>query len=144
MTRLSQYTLVISAASCVFITLGLNHTQGLFLLPMSEKLNTGRELFSLAGGLGVLFSGLFAPIFGGFADKFGAGKALTILSLLQLISWVWLGNIETNFDLLGARILLGIGASAILGIALSVTGKFVSRHYNGLRILGTICCCANY
>ena len=137
MTRLSQYTLVISAASCVFITLGLNHTQGLFLLPMSEKLNTGRELFSLAGGLGVLFSGLFAPIFGGFADKFGAGKALTILSLLQLISWVWLGNIETNFDLLGARILLGIGASAILGIALSVTGKSVSPSNKSL-FLGII------
>ena len=137
MTRLSQYTLVISAASCVFITLGLNHTQGLFLLPMSEKLNTGRELFSLAGGLGVLFSGLFAPIFGGFADKFGAGKALTILCLLQLISWVWLGNIETNFDLLGARILLGIGASAILGIALSVTGKSVSPSNKSL-FLGII------
>ena len=79
MTKLSQYTLLISAASCVFITLGLNHTQGLFLLPMREKLNTGRELFSLAGGLGVLFSGLFAPIFGGLSDKYGAGKALSIL-----------------------------------------------------------------
>ena len=137
MTKLSQYTLLISAASCVFITLGLNHSQGLFLLPMSEKLNTGRELFSLAGGLGVLFSGLFAPIFGGLADKYGAGKALSILCSLQLLSWIWLGNIENNFDLVGARILLGIGASAILGIALSVTGKSVSASNKSL-FLGLI------
>lgn len=137
MTKLSQYTLLISAASCVFISLGLNHSQGLFLLPMSEKLNTGRELFSLAGGLGVLFSGLFAPIFGGLADKYGAGKSLSILCFLQIISWIWLGNIANSTDLLGARILLGIGSSAILGIALSVTGRSVSTQNKSL-FLGLI------
>ena len=45
----SPLYVVFGGGVTVFITLGLNHSNGLFLLPITTELNSGRELFSLAG-----------------------------------------------------------------------------------------------
>ena len=129
--------MVFGGGVTVFITLGLNHSNGLFLLPITTELNSGRELFSLAGAFGILFSGIGAPVFGGFSDKYGAGRTIFILGLLQIISWIWVGNINSEFDLFGSRILMGIGSSGVLGIALSVTGRSISSNNKSL-FLGII------
>ena len=92
----SPYYVVFGAAVTVFITLGLNHSNGLFLLPITNELNSGRELFSLAAAFGILFSGIGAPFFGGLSDKYGAGRTIFILGLLQIISWIWVGNINSE------------------------------------------------
>ena len=133
----SPLYVVFGGGVTVFITLGLNHSNGLFLLPITTELNSGRELFSLAGAFGILFSGIGAPIFGGFSDKYGAGRTIFTLGLLQIISWIWVGNINSEFDLFGSRILMGIGSSGVLGIALSVTGRSISSNNKSL-FLGII------
>ena len=133
----SPYYVVFGAAVTVFITLGLNHSNGLFLLPITNELNSGRELFSLAGAFGILFSGIGAPFFGALSDKYGAGRTIFILGLLQIISWIWVGTINSEFDLFGSRILMGIGSSGVLGIALSVTGRSISSNNKSL-FLGII------
>ena len=133
----SPLYVVFGGGVTVFITLGLNHSNGLFLLPITTDLNSGRELFSLAGAFGILFSGIGAPVFGGFSDKYGAGRTIFILGLLQIISWIWVGNINSEFDLFGSRILMGIGSSGVLGIALSVTGRSISSNNKSL-FLGII------
>ena len=133
----SPLYVVFGGGVTVFITLGLNHSNGLFLLPITTELNSGRELFSLAGAFGILFSGIGAPVFGGFSDKYGAGRTIFILGLLQIISWIWVGNINSEFDLFGSRILMGIGSSGVLGIALSVTGRSISSNNKSL-FLGII------
>ena len=133
----SPLFVVFGGGVTVFITLGLNHSNGLFLLPITTELNSGRELFSLAGAFGILFSGIGAPVFGGFSDKYGAGRTIFILGLLQIISWIWVGNINSEFDLFGSRILMGIGSSGVLGIALSVTGRSISSNNKSL-FLGII------
>ena len=133
----SPLYVVFGGGVTVFITLGLNHSNGLFLLPITNELNSGRELFSLAGAFGILFSGIGAPIFGGLSDKYGAGRTIFILGLLQIISWIWVGNINSEFDLFGSRILMGIGSSGVLGIALSVTGRSINSNNKSL-FLGII------
>ncbi len=133
----SPYYVVFGGAVTVFITLGLNHSNGLFLLPITTELNSGRELFSLAGALGILFSGVGAPFFGGLSDKYGAGRTIFILGILQILSWIWVGNINSEFDLFGSRILMGIGSSGMLGIALSITGKSINSENKSI-FLGII------
>ena len=96
-----------------------------FYFQLQTELNSGRELFSLAGAFGILFSGIGAPLFGAFSDKYGAGRTIFILGLLQIISWIWVGNINSEFDLFGSRILMGIGSIWCFGIALSVTGRSI-------------------
>ena len=133
----SPYYIVFGGAITVFITLGLNHSNGLFLLPITNELNSGRELFSLAGALGILFSGIGAPFFGGLSDKYGAGRTIFILGILQILSWIWVGNINSEFDLFGSRILMGIGSSGMLGIALSITGRSINSENKSI-FLGII------
>ena len=130
--------LIIAGSSLiVLITLGLNHSNGLYLIPITDKLGNGREVFSLASALGILFSGLGAPIFGGLSDKYGPGRTIVLLGIFQTLSWLWFSNINSEFDLFGSKILMGIGASAILGIALSATGKSVPMQ-NRSTFLGLI------
>ena len=133
----SPYYVVFGGAVTVFLSLGLGHSNGLFLLPITKELGSGRELFSLAGAFGILFSGIGAPIFGGFSDKYGAGRTIFVLGILQILSWIWVGNINSEFDLFGSRILMGIGASGVLGIALSITGRAINSKNKSL-FLGII------
>ena len=54
---------------------------GLFLLPVTEALGTGREVFSLALALQNLLWGIASPFAGALADKFGAGRVAAIGTL---------------------------------------------------------------
>ena len=56
---------------------------------------------------------------------------------MQIISWIWVGNINSEFDLFGSRILMGIGQSGVLGIALSITGRSINSK-NKSVFLGVI------
>ena len=47
------------------------------------------------------------------------GRTIFILGLLQIISWIWVGNINSEFDLFGSRILMGIGSSGFWNSTIS-------------------------
>ena len=83
------------------ITLGMNHGLGLYLIPITEHLNIGRELFGLSIAFQVLFAGIGAPIFGALADRYGPGKTTLFGTLLLIISRYWMANIDNTFDLFG-------------------------------------------
>ena len=112
--------------SLVMITFGMTHSLGLYLIPISNQLNAGRELFSLAMALQVLFVGIAAPIFGGFADRFSPAKATTVGILILVLSRFWMANIDSPFDLIGSFILGGFGGAGFLGIVLGAIGKSVN------------------
>ena len=61
-------TVLIGGCALVMITLGMNHGMGLYLIPITEHLEIGRELFGLSIAIQVLFAGIGAPIFGALAD----------------------------------------------------------------------------
>ena len=67
-------TVLIGGCALVMITLGMNHGMGLYLIPITEHLEIGRELFGLSIAIQVLFAGIGAPIFGALADRYGPGK----------------------------------------------------------------------
>ena len=112
--------------SLVMITFGMTHSLGLYLIPISNHLNVGRELFSLAMALQVLFVGIAAPIFGGFADRFSPAKSTSVGILILVLSRFWMANIDSQFDLIGSFILGGFGGAGFLGIVLGAIGKSVN------------------
>ena len=75
---------LISACSIIFISMGLRQTFGLFFEAFENGLGVTRTEFGLAIGIQMLFWGIFAPIFGFLADKFGGSKAVLILSLIHI------------------------------------------------------------
>lgn len=114
------WVVVIAAGAIIGLSLGLRHTFGLFLDPISTDLGLGRGSFALAMGMQNLFWGLSAPLFGAVADKYGSGRVVVIGGILYAAGLVLTANSGSTPDLAGGGILLGLGISgtsfsAVLG-----------------------------
>ena len=128
---------LISACSIIFISMGLRQTFGLFFEAFENGLGVTRTEFGLAIGIQMLFWGIFAPIFGFLADKFGGSKAVLIgfiifgLGIFMLYAGP---NTGIYFQIsLGVLVGTALGATAI-GVPVSEVGK----HFpNETRTLAT-------
>ena len=75
--KLALITLL-SACGIVAVSMGLRQTFGLFSDFFVKDLECTITQFGLAIGIQMLFWGIFAPLFGIIADKFGGNKAVFI------------------------------------------------------------------
>ena len=76
---------IIGGSVLLLISFGIRHSSGLYLLPISNYLDTGREVFGFAAALQVLMIGIGSPLFGALSDKYGSGKAAVLgISILIL------------------------------------------------------------
>ena len=128
---------LISACTIILISMGLRQTFGLFFKAFEEGIGCTRTEFGLAIGIQMLFWGIFAPIFGFLADKFGGSKAVLIgfvifgLGIFMLYAGP---NTGIYFQIsLGVLVGTALGATAI-GVPVSEVGK----HFpNETRTLAT-------
>ncbi|MCR6628967.1 MAG: MFS transporter [Magnetospirillum sp.] len=103
-------TVLICAAAILAVSLGVRHSFGLFLQPVSMAGGWGREVFAFAIALQNLVWGISQPFAGLIADRIGAGKAViagTILYALGLLVMAHPAG-QTVF-ILGAGVLVGLG-----------------------------------
>ncbi len=117
---------LISACTIILISMGLRQTFGLFFKAFEEGIGCTRTEFGLAIGIQMLFWGMFAPLFGVIADKFGGNKAVFFgflifgLGIYMLYSGP---NTGIFFQIsLGVLIGIALGATAI-GVPVSEVGK---------------------
>ena len=117
---------LISACLIILISMGLRQTFGLFFKAFEEGIGCTRTEFGLAIGIQMLFWGMFAPLFGVVADKFGGNKAVFLgflifgLGIYMLYSGP---NTGIFFQIsLGVLIGIALGATAI-GVPVSEVGK---------------------
>ena len=117
---------LISACAIILISMGLRQTFGLFFKAFEEGIGCTRTEFGLAIGIQMLFWGMFAPLFGVVADKFGGNKAVFFgflifgLGIYMLYSGP---NTGIFFQIsLGVLIGIALGATAI-GVPVSEVGK---------------------
>ena len=117
---------LISACSIILISMGLRQTFGLFFDAFEKGLGVTRTEFGLAIGIQMLFWGIFAPIFGLLADKFGGNKAVFLGFLIFALGIFMLysgPNTGIYFQLaLGVLVGIALGATAI-GVPVSEVGK---------------------
>ena len=121
-----SFLVLTAACSVILISMGLRQTFGLFFSAFENSLGVTRTEFGLAIGIQMLFWGMFAPIFGLFADKFGGNKAVFLgfiifaLGIFMLYSGP---NTGIYFQLaLGVLVGIALGATAI-GVPVSEVGK---------------------
>ena len=76
----NKLTVIVLASACtvILISMGLRQTFGLFFQAFEESLGVTRTQFGLAIGIQMIFWGIFSPLFGIFADKYGGNKAVFI------------------------------------------------------------------
>jgi len=124
----NRVALIVLTSACfiIFISMGLRQTFGLFFEAFENDLSVTRTEFGLAIGIQMIFWGIFAPIFGFLADKFGGSKAVLIgfiifgLGIFMLYTGP---NIGIYFQIsLGVLVGTALGATAI-GVPVSEVGK---------------------
>src|SRR3981189_823555 len=94
------------------LALGIRHSFGLFLQPMSMDNGWGREVFGFAVALQNLLWGLTQPFTGMLADRFGARRVLFVGGLLYALGLVVMANSTSALGLtLAIGIFVGIGMS---------------------------------
>ncbi|MGI9383486.1 MAG: MFS transporter [Methyloligellaceae bacterium] len=118
--KLPLWAIIATGGAIIGISLGIRHTFGLFLAPISQDLGVGRGAFALAMGLQNILWGVSAPFFGAIADKYGSGRVVVAGAVLYFAG-LWLtasAGSETDLVLGGVVIGLGVSASgftAVLG-----------------------------
>jgi len=124
-----------AAAFLVMVTLGIRQSFGLFLLPVTEALGTGREVFSLALALQNLLWGIASPFAGALADKFGAGRVAAIGTLFYAGGLVVMANFVSPSGLMMGQLMIGIGlGSAGVSIALGAVARAVAPEKRSLAL----------
>jgi len=110
--RHSPAAVLVCASVILALSLGIRHSFGLFLQPVSMDGGWGREVFAFAIALQNLVWGASQPFAGMAADRIGAGKGIvagTILYFLGLL--VMAQSAGPTVFVLGAGVLVGLGLS---------------------------------
>ena len=128
---------LLSACAVILVSMGIRQTFGLFYSAFEDGLGVSRTDFGLAIGIQMLFWGIFAPIFGLFADKFGGNKAVLIGFIIfgLGIYLIYTGPNTGFFFQLSVGVLVG---TALGATAMSVPVSEVGKHFpNESRTVAT-------
>jgi len=133
--KLIPIFVIIGGGALLLISFGIRHSFGLYLLPITEHLNAGREIFGFAAALQVLMIGIGSPLFGALSDKFGSGKASLLGITLLILGLAWMANVQTSFDVIGAQALCGFGAAGCgTAVVLGAVGRSVKVENRTLSL----------
>ena len=129
------YLILMASAFLVVVTLGIRQSFGLFLLPATEAMGTGREVFSLAMAMQNLVWGLVSPLAGAMADKFGAARVAAIGAICYAAGLLLMGITVSPGGLLFGQIMVGIGlGSAGISIALGAVARVTAPEKRSLAL----------
>jgi predicted MFS family arabinose efflux permease len=119
-------TVILTAGALVLsIALGLRHTFGLFLAPMSAENGWTREVFGFAIALQNLVWGFAQPFAGRVADRIGAGNVVLAGGALYVAGLFLMASARTGSALsLSAGLLIGL---ALSGTTMSVVFGAIAR-----------------
>lgn len=100
------------------VSLGIRQSFGIFMLPISETFNTGREFFSFTIALQNLLFGVFQPFVGMASDKWGP-RRIIILGAISYAAGLYLTSITTDPSW------LTVSLGALVGFGLSATSYVI-------------------
>jgi len=129
------FFVILGGSILLLISFGIRHSFGLYLLPISNFLGTGREVFGLASAFQVLMIGIGSPLFGGLSDKIGSGKASLLGIVIALLGLLWMSNVQTSFDIIASQTLYGLGAAGCgTAVVLGAVGRSVKTENRTLSL----------
>lgn len=124
---LSVTAVLAYAALIVCVSMGIRHTFGLFLTPMSSAHGWGREVFSLAMAVQNLVWGATQPFAGWLADRFGARRVLWMASGLYALGLLGMAHATSAGALtLSTGLLIGVAQSgSTYSVVFAALGRLV-------------------
>lgn len=107
------WTLVISAAAIMAVTMGIRQSMGLFVSPLNTSTGLGIVTISFAMAVAQFTWGAAQPLFGMLADKVGSFKVIVLGTLLLALGLAITPFVSSSFGLMFAvGILTAAGAGA--------------------------------
>ena len=130
------------AFACILLAInfGLRSSMGFFMAPITSEFGYGREVFAFSLALQNLCWGLFQPIAGAIADRFGTVKTLIAGSLVYALGLYVTATAGSIWELhTGAGILIGMGiAGTGFGVVLPALARTVAPEKRAFALgLGT-------
>ena len=134
--KLNRSTLVIvSGCILLLISFGIRHSSGLYLIPISDHLMTGREVFGFAVAIQFLMIGFGSPLFGAIADKYGSSKAALYGVILLIIGLYAMSYVQSSMDIIIAQAIFGLGSAGCgTAVVLGAVGKAVDEKNRTLSL----------
>ena len=110
----SLKTILLASGVILSLAMGVRHGFGFWLQPLSQHHGWTRETYSLAMAMQNLMWGIFGPVAGIAADRFGAARVVLAGALFYMAGLLWMA-------LLDHPGLFVIGSGILIGAALSCT-----------------------
>ena len=104
---------LIAGSILLALAFGIRHSFGIFLIPISEKNQWGREVFAMGLAFQNLMWGIWQPFTGRISDKIGAGVVVCVGSILYSLGLFLMGFLTTKTGFIIASGILGIGISGV-------------------------------
>jgi MFS family permease len=112
--KFKQPIFVLIAGSILLaLAFGIRHSFGIFLIPISEKNEWGREVFAMGLAFQNLMWGIWQPFTGRISDKIGSGVVVFVGSILYSLGLFLMGSLSTKTGFIIASGILGIGISGV-------------------------------
>lgn len=105
------WLIILSAGLIVGGAMGLRQVLGLYLKPVTTDLGIGREPFSNAMAIANLAWGVFSIGAGAIADRYGAGRVITLCTIASALGFYWMMTATGPMDLYVSGLLTGIGVA---------------------------------
>jgi predicted MFS family arabinose efflux permease len=140
-----DWQLVILVCSIIIIMImGVRQSLGLFLEPISNFMNNGKEFFSFAIGVQAIIWGIVTFFLGIAIDKFGPQKVLAF-GIISFSSGIFLmSNPTSDFKLFSATTLMGFGlGGAGMATMVSIAGKVAPINKRSLA-MGLVAAAASF
>ena len=130
------WIVVISAALVSSLGMGIRQNFGLFLPPMTADLGLGREAFAFALALQNILWGIFTPITGALADKYGSGRMIALGGVVYAGGLYIMSGATDVTDLnIGAGLFIGFGqAAAGFAVVLAAVARRVPAKKRSLAL----------
>jgi predicted MFS family arabinose efflux permease len=120
----SPAVMLAAGAALLAISMGIRHTFGLFLAPMTRDNGWSREVFALAISFQNLTWGAAQPFAGRVADRLGAGKTVLGGTVLYVAGLLLMAGAHGAPALVASGLLVGLGLS---GTTMAVVFGAVAR-----------------
>lgn len=134
--NLNRSTLVI-IGGCVLllVSFGIRHSSGLYMIPVSEHLLTGREVFGFAVAIQFLMIGFGSPLFGAIADKYGSSRAALYGVILLIIGLYMMSKVQSSLEIIISQAIFGLGSAGCgTAVVLGAVGKAVEEKNRTLSL----------
>ncbi len=119
--------LIIAGCLVAVVSFGARATMGLFTYPISEAHQWHRETYGFAMAIQNLAWGIFQPIAGGFADKYGTPRVLIVGALIYAAGIALMPFSDTpGLMFLTGGVIAGVGiATASFTLVMASFGRLV-------------------